>query len=135
MATYEGKPYRNTPLPLGAPKIITNPLSILKVEHNIPPPPPIGQTPLHRAPRRPDLSTFFSTLELVDTTNTTNTHAVPTPGDLSAAFRSLADAYGVMRQDGGSDLLEDLMGILGMEAERPPREVKGVSDDFLAGKT
>jgi hypothetical protein len=59
---------------------------------------------------------------------------VPTPGDLAAAFRSLADAYNMMRQEGGSELLETLMERLYETAERPPREVKGVSDEFLAGE-
>ena len=101
------------------------------VEHNITKPEPEQPTHTHR---RPDLSTFFSTLELIDTSNTNNSHAVPTPGDLAAAFRSLADAYHMMRQEGGSELLETLMERLYETAERPPREVKGVSDEFLAGE-
>jgi hypothetical protein len=43
-----------------------------------------------RAPRRPDLSTFFSTLELVDTSGDRqpqNVNSVPLPQDISAAVR------------------------------------------------
>ncbi len=122
MANYEGF---SPSAPLSA-----LPLTSL-VEHNITPPQPDQPTHTHR---RPDLSTFFSTLELIDTTNTSNSHAVPTPGDLSAAFRTLADAYNMMRQEGGSELLEALMERLYETAETPPREVKGVSDEFLAGE-
>ena len=44
-----------------------------------------------------------------------------------------------MRQNSGGDggnssLLESLVETLLGEAEVPPREVKGVGDDFLAGK-
>ncbi|MCJ1484802.1 hypothetical protein MMC06_004975 [Schaereria dolodes] len=112
-------------------------MATYEVEHNIPDPAPISTT---TRPRRPDLSTFFSTLELVDTSNTENQHAVPIPGDISAAFRTLADAFERMRQDGGSEqqggensgLLERLVETLNSEAEMPPREVKGVGDEFLA---
>ena len=53
-------------------------------------------------------------------------------------FRTLADAFERMRQDAGEgarnvDLLENLVEMLLGEAEMPPREVKGVSDEFLAG--
>ncbi|MCJ1406255.1 hypothetical protein MMC19_000320 [Ptychographa xylographoides] len=108
-------------------------MATYEVEHNITHPTPSST---HR-PRRPDLSTFFSTLELVDTSNTENVHAVPIPGDISAAFRMLADAFERMRQDAGDgadngDLLENLVETLLGEADAPPKEVKGVSDEFLA---
>lgn len=40
----------------------------------------------------------------------------------------------MMRREGGGELLETLMVRLYEIAERPPREVKGVSDEFLAGE-
>lgn len=111
--------------------------NLLIVEHNIPTASPPAQT----RPRRPDLSTFFSTLELVDTSGETRTHhnanAVPIPGDISAAFRTLADAFERMRQDGGGDngLLDSLVESLMADAEMPPREVKGVPDSYLDGRS
>ncbi len=52
-------------------------------------------------------------------------------------FRLLADAFARMAQDSGEgaqniELLEGLRETLLREAEMPPREVKGVSDEFLA---
>ena len=41
----------------------------------------------------------------------------------------------MMRQEGGSELLETLMERLYENAEAPPREVEGVSDEFLAGES
>lgn len=115
--------------------------SPFQVEHSIPAPPPPSATTPQRAPRRPDLSTFFSTLELVDTSGEhrshNNSHAVPVPGDISAAFRTLADAFERMRQDNGGDengLLQSLVESLMGDAESPPREVQGVPDSFLDGE-
>ncbi|MCJ1362697.1 hypothetical protein MMC16_001803 [Acarospora aff. strigata] len=110
-------------------------MATYEVEHNIPDVQTTSTT--RHPPRRPDLSTFFSTLELVDTSGEhrahNNTHAVPIPGDISAAFRTLADAFERMRQDGGgeNDLLQSLVESLMADAERPPREVQGVPDTFL----
>jgi len=62
---------------------------------------------------------------------------VPIPGDISAAFRTLADAFERMRQDNGGDengLLQSLVESLMGDAERPPREVQGVPDSFLDGE-
>jgi len=53
-------------------------------------------------PRRPDLSTFFATLsEITPNPAETRTrpHAVPVPADVSAAFRTLAEALNVIRRD------------------------------------
>jgi hypothetical protein len=57
-----------------------------------------------------------------------NPHAVPTPGDVSAAFRSLAEAFEVMN---GNELLDMMIGELREEAEDPPHIVKGVPDSFF----
>lgn len=53
--------------------------------------------------RRPDLSTFFSILDLVNTDGEParpqhNTNAVPLPADVSAAFRTLANSLLAMRE-------------------------------------
>ncbi|KAL5114179.1 hypothetical protein ACEQ8H_007927 [Pleosporales sp. CAS-2024a] len=93
------------------------------------------------APRRPDLSTFFSQLELVDTSDPqahTNAHAVPQPENMAAAFRLLANAFDMMRgrraEEAGSgedDLLATMIHVLRQNADDPPTELKGVPDSFL----
>ncbi|KAJ5380801.1 uncharacterized protein N7496_003229 [Penicillium cataractarum] len=92
--------------------------------------------------RRPDLSTFFATLSEITPAPDHRPHAVPVPGDVSAAFYSLAEAFEVMRRqaadlatergDGadGEDLLNQMIQSLLSEADTPPREVEGVSDEF-----
>lgn len=106
------------------------------VEHNIP-----AEKQPDQPRRRPDLSTFFSTLDLVDTSGSRqpeNEHALPMPRDVSAAFRNLANAFDMMRggtgvpQDQGqNELLERLVESLMDSAEHPPSEVQGVSDEFI----
>ena len=96
-------------------------------------------------PRRPDLSTFFTTLSEISTQpDRVREHAVPVPGDVSAAYRSLAEAFEVMRRDidrqgpsegeGGGDgeLLQGMIEALLGAAERPPREVEGVDEEYIA---
>ncbi|KAL8688684.1 MAG: hypothetical protein Q9218_005468 [Villophora microphyllina] len=104
----------------------TAPTTTPTIEHNIP---KNEQAPQHT--RRPDLSTFFSNLELVNTSNTQNTNATPMPADMRALYITLSDAFRSMRQDGGGNLLDTLIESLEADAEAPPREVKGVSDAFL----
>jgi hypothetical protein len=107
------------------------------VEHNISDKDDRSQ----QAPRRPDLSTFFSQLELVDTSDPqahTNANAVPQPENMSAAFRLLANAFELMRgrpaeeeASGENDLLANMIEVLRQNADDPPTELKGVSDSFL----
>ncbi|KAE8151209.1 hypothetical protein BDV25DRAFT_98682 [Aspergillus avenaceus] len=110
-------------------------MSTYEVEHNTTDP---SNTPTNR--RRPDLSTFFSTLsEITPDTDRSRPHAVPVPRDISAAFYSLAEAFNVMRRDGSAaeqgtdanpELLTEMIQSLLREAETPPREVEGVSEEF-----
>jgi Ring finger domain len=61
--------------------------------------------------------------------------AVPVPGDVSAAFRSLAEVFQVMQRDNenaDSDLLDNMIQTLMTSAERPPSEVKGVDEEYIA---
>ncbi len=103
--------------------------------------------------RRPDLSSFFSALELVDTQGTSsrphnNSHAEANPGDIASVIRQLANAYQVMlgetegvASDGeglqpiDNPLLSDMINSLRQEADDPPRQLHGVPDSFLDGKT
>lgn len=105
--------------------------------------------------RRPDLSTFFATLsEITPNPAETRTreHAIPVPGDVSAAFRSLAEAFDFMRREhdvggagsatetipGGPDhhggeLIDQMIEALIEGADMPPREVEGVTEEFCDG--
>jgi len=114
------------------------------VEHNIP-----TEEKAQQPQRRPDLSTFFSTLELVDTSDPQshhNVHAVPQPENMAATFRLLANAFEMMRGraaddneqqhpsatgEGGGDLLADMIETLRQNADDPPTELKGVPNSFL----
>ena len=112
------------------------------MEHNIKP-----DGPTTTAPRRPDLSSFFSAIDLVDTTGDRrpqNQHAIPEPLDIAAPFRLLAHAFEMMqgRRSGNTNddsssvesnaLLDDLVEALMESADDPPRELAGVPDEFLA---
>lgn len=110
--------------------------------------------------RRPDLSTFFANLNEISPREDRNRpHAVPVPGDVAGAYRSLAEAFNVMRRHGGGGdagdipfpvhdgreeqeqeetnhdgtnarLLTQMITTLLHEAEAPPREITGVDDAF-----
>ncbi|KAK1146313.1 hypothetical protein N8T08_003100 [Aspergillus melleus] len=122
-------------------------MSTYEVEHNTTDP----STSTSARRRRPDLSTFFATLSEIspDETGRSRPHAVPVPHDVSAAFYSLAEAFEVMRREGpgivtpagsgdgetgaaGGDggLLTEMIQSLLNQAEMPPREVEGVSEEF-----
>ncbi|KAF2830820.1 hypothetical protein CC86DRAFT_391638 [Ophiobolus disseminans] len=113
-------------------------MSGYEVEHNISDKDDKSQQP---PPRRPDLSSFFSQLELVDTSDPqthTNANAVPQPENMSAAFRLLANAFELMRgrpaeEERGEDpdLLANMIELLRQSADDPPTELKGVPDSFL----
>ncbi|RMZ83132.1 hypothetical protein DV738_g1244, partial [Chaetothyriales sp. CBS 135597] len=88
--------------------------------------------------RRPDLSSFLSLMSEI-TPNQTQARsregAVPVPADVSAAFRSLAEAFQIMQRDNenaDSDLLSGMINTLLSSAERPPTEVKGVDEEYIA---
>ncbi|KAH8730792.1 hypothetical protein GQ44DRAFT_736457 [Phaeosphaeriaceae sp. PMI808] len=111
-------------------------MSGYEVEHNISEKDDKPQQPA----RRPDLSTFFTQLELVDTSDPqahTNAHAVPQPENVAAAFRLLANAFEMMRgrptdeHSGENDLLANMIDELRQNADDPPTELKGVPDSFL----
>jgi hypothetical protein len=119
------------------------------VEHNTTDP-STAQVPRRR---RPDLSTFFSTLSEITPAPDHRPHAVPVPGDVSAAFYSLAEALDMMRRetdstnteaqqdgtdndgsDNGRDLLTTMIQSLLAQADTPPREVEGVSEEYCDSK-
>lgn len=144
MSTYEGMSNH----PLNAPITNIYPRPKHTVEHNTTDPSTTSST-AHRR-RRPDLSTFFATLSEISNPEASRhrQHAVPVPGDISAAFYSLAEALEVMRREGGDvrtgagvqeggqggeDLLTTMIQSLLSEADTPPREVEGVSEEFCDG--
>ncbi|EEA28412.1 hypothetical protein TMatcc_003257 [Talaromyces marneffei ATCC 18224] len=120
-----------------------------EVEHNTD---DLSSTTPQTHPRRPDLSTFFATLsEITPNPSETRTreYAVPVPGDVSAAFRSLAEAFEYIRREhdvgdagagageGGehghdSALIDQMIEALLQGADMPPREVEGVNEEFCA---
>lgn len=75
---------------------------------------------------------------------------MPVPGDVSAAFRSLAEAFDFMRREhdigggggsgGGGDaaggeqhdsvLIDQMIEALLQGADMPPKEVEGVNEEF-----
>ncbi|KAJ5755756.1 Zinc finger RING-type [Penicillium manginii] len=121
-------------------------MSTYEIEHNTTDPSTASSAPRRR---RPDLSTFFSTLSEITPAPDHRPHAVPVPGDVSAAFYSLAEALEMMRRESGTaeplpqtgdntaasaettdDLLTTMIQNLLNGAEAPPREVEGVSEEF-----
>lgn len=75
---------------------------------------------------------------------------MPVPGDVSAAFRSLAEAFDYIRREhdvgnagaglgpggeGGHDpaLIDQMIETLLQGADMPPREVEGVNEEFCDG--
>lgn len=119
----------------------------LQVEHNTTDP---GSNTNTSPRRRPDMSTFFATLSEIspDPEHPDHRpHAVPVPGDVSAAFYSLAEAFEAVRRDfarvnenadsdgqSNDDLLTEMIQNLLGQAETPPREVEGVSEEFCDSK-
>lgn len=87
-------------------------------------------------PRRPDLSSLYSLISEIQPSEDRNReHAVPVPGDVSAAFRHLAEGYQSMQQDNDNvdaDLLQSMISNLLSTAEHPPTEVKGVDEEYIA---
>ncbi|KAI9887726.1 MAG: hypothetical protein M1823_000475 [Watsoniomyces obsoletus] len=79
-------------------------MSVYEIEHNIPstntPSSPPDQP--HHPSRLPDLASFFSSLNQIDTSSTHNPHAIPTPGDAEIPYILLAEAFRMMilRQSG-----------------------------------
>jgi hypothetical protein len=127
----------------------TSKANTILVEHNTSDP---STAPSARR-RRPDLSTFFSTLSQITPAPDHRPHAVPVPGDVSAAFFSLAEALDMMRReadsapqpgaqegtdnadsDTGRDLLTTMIQSLLAQADTPPREVEGVDEEFCDSK-
>ncbi|KAK5679769.1 hypothetical protein LTS10_007717 [Elasticomyces elasticus] len=104
-------------------------MSSYDIEHSV----PAEQKDQPR--RRPDLSTFFGNLDMIDTSQTQNANSIPLPRDISAAYRNLANAFDMMRgetqEQGQNGLLEQLVESLMQGAEHPPTEVQGVSDEFI----
>jgi hypothetical protein len=90
--------------------------------------------------RRPDMSTFFSKLSEIKTDDDrthNNIHATPTPGDVSATYRLLADGYNQIRNETTNErhrsFLDSLIEDILEEAEDPPKKIGGVPQSFLDG--
>lgn len=86
---------------------------------------------------RPDFSSLYALLhEIRPDENRTREHAVPIPGDMSAAYRHLADAFRSMQQENenesSTELLQTLISSLLTTAEHPPTDLKGVDEEYIA---
>ena len=89
------------------------------VEHNISTEDDKSQQPS----RRPDLSTFFSQLELVDTSD-------PSAHTNANAFETMRGRPADENNEHG-DLLANMIEMLRENADDPPTELKGVPNSFL----
>lgn len=94
----------------------------------------LSQTP-KRPTRRPDLSTFYSTVNEAygDEETINNPNSAPTPENVTASFRLLADAFEIMLNEhgGDNDALRNMIAELETTAGQPPKEREGVPDSFL----
>jgi hypothetical protein len=89
-----------------------------------------------RPTRRPDLSTFYSTVNEAygDEETIQNPNSAPTPENVTASFRLLADAYEIILNEHGgeNEQLRGMIEALEITAGQPPKEREGVPDSFLA---
>lgn len=94
----------------------------------------LAHTP-KRPTRRPDLSTFYSTVNEAygDEETINNPNSAPTPENVTASFRLLADAYEIILTEHGgeNDALRTMIAELETTAGQPPNEREGVPDSFL----
>lgn len=88
-----------------------------------------------RPTRRPDLSTFYSTVNEAygDEETINNPNSAPTPENVTASFRLLADAFEIILNEHGGDNAElrNMIAELETTAGQPPKEREGVPDSFL----
>ena len=64
-----------------------------------------------------------------------NPHAQPIPAEVAATYSLALEAMQqIMGDNADADFRAQIEDFLRTQAETPPKEVKGVSDAFLAGK-
>lgn len=124
-------------------------LAISKVEHNI------KASSAPRRKRQVDMSTFNSHLHSISSSNPAsssatdpieaalqqhqqqhnNPHATANPVDMAALFRLVQDQVATLLADAPDDANRDLLRAMAESLEddiaRPPREVPGVSQEYL----
>ena len=102
------------------------------VEHNV----PATNAASERRRQRPDLDSFYSSLNHIDTSQTRNANAVPIPADISASFRLLDEGMqALMESNPNQDLAEEIHVYLRDLIEAPPTKVKGLPAEFIDGRT
>ncbi|GAB1315783.1 hypothetical protein MFIFM68171_05993 [Madurella fahalii] len=113
-----------------------------EVEHNIKPTPSTS-----RRRRQIDMSTFTAHLHTISPESSTspdrpsshhnNPHAVPSPTDTSALFRLIQDQMGTLATTAPTEsnrtFLQSLVEALELDVARPPRQIEGVSQEYLDG--
>ncbi|KAJ5596201.1 hypothetical protein N7450_002659 [Penicillium hetheringtonii] len=98
-------------------------MSTYEIEHNTTDPSSTASAPRRR---RPDLSTFFSTLSEITPAPDHRPHAVPVPGDPASGDNGNTGTSGESSEDLLTTMIQNLLN----GAEAPPREVEGVSEEF-----
>jgi hypothetical protein len=85
------------------------------------------------------MSTFFNQLSQIEISPSTqtNTHATPTPGEISAAERLLQYQFQALLADSptpeNAAFLNELVSSLDNDIEHPPGKVAGVPQSYLDG--
>jgi hypothetical protein len=105
-------------------------LTVSSVEHNV----NLSQAP-KRSSRRPDLSTFYATVnETYGDEEARSHHSLPTPENVTATYRLAADAYEIILAEHGDEnpALRAMIDLLDSTAGAPPTKLEGVSDTFLS---
>ncbi|KAI6780999.1 uncharacterized protein J7T54_003141 [Emericellopsis cladophorae] len=101
-----------------------------EIEHNV-------QFAEPRRGRRVDMSSFFALLNTLSDSDQSQhrPHATPTPVDHAHLFRLLQDQLLTLQttspDEGNRDFLEQLISGLEGDINDPPREIHGVSQEFI----
>jgi hypothetical protein len=125
-------------------------------EHNLPP--NTTTAPAPPSSRRPDLTSFYASLANVSVPASAPAAVAPIPAHVAAAAALYGDALRMLLagrdhdhddehahvdgegqqeeeegEDGGAELLREMLARVAHLAEEPPRRIEGVSDAFLEG--
>jgi len=81
------------------------------------------------------MSSFTAHLSQTLPQSPLTSHAIPNPTDISAVFRLLQDQFGTLAVDAPTDtnrsFLESLVTELSEDVLHPPREIEGVSQEYV----
>lgn len=91
------------------------------------------------APRRPDMSSFFSQVERTDPSTSTksgsqqnNRNALPEPEQVSATFQLLGEGItSLLHTHGPTDASDFMLQIIQENMINPPKKLEGMSDQWM----